>query len=927
VGRSNELGRITRCIEDADRHGAALMIIGDPGVGKSALLSVAAEVCSARGGQVLAASGLEHEAEIPLSTLSLLLQPVQARLGELAPPLQACLSVALGLADGPAPSRLMIANSVLELLRLVANGRLVLVIVDDLQWIDRLSAAVLGLVGRRLAGTRIGFLAAARTDETGFFETSGMPEMHLEALSREASSALVDAQFPTLAPRVRHRVLTESEGNPLALLELPAALSQPERSAEQVLPDVLPLGRRLQITFADRLAHLPDSVRAVLLLAALDDTGDLRVLHHASEQGGIDVLEPAERARLVRVDDAAGRVIFRHPLVRAAVVAASTSSERRHAHRVLAQHLTDQPDRRAWHLAAACVAPDETVSALLKDTAERVLRRGDAAGAVAALIRAADLHPSGARRSLLLAKAAFVGAGVSGDLRNVPKLLADARRADPEQSDPLPAAIAASYALLNGDGDVLTAHRLLVSAIHSHMAPHEAGRAGVVADGVAAVEPVMVDALHSLLSLCSWAERAELWPPLFSAVEQLRPGLPRALQLRVQVLGDPARVDAETLAEFDRSIDGLSSQLDPALILQVAMTAAYIGRVDDCRAPLGRVINDGRSGGAVTSAIGAMTALCVEDFDVGRWDEANDLAIEGLQLCQTYGFGLRTWLFRLGQALVAAGRGDEDLVRTLTEQMMRWATPRHVGIVQMFAHHARGLSALGQCAFETAYQELSAICPPGDLPPYTAYAMKIPLDLVEAAVRTGRHGEAAAHVEAMRKLPPLSGRVVLMTAAAAALCASGDEAIALYDDALGRPDVDRWPFDLARVHLAYGEHLRRNHAPGAAKPHLDAALVAFERLGARPWIARTGNELRASGGTRRHHDDALGGALTPQEREIGLMAASGMSNRQIGERLFLSPRTVGTHLYRAFPKLGITSRAALRDALTEAAQGDDSSGD
>jgi len=282
--------------------------------------------------------------------------------------------------------------------------------------------AVLGLVSRRLAGTRVGFLAAARTGEAGFFESSGLPELRLEALGREASSALVDAEFPSLAARVRHRVLTESEGNPLALLELPASLSLPERAAEQVLPDVLPLGRKLPSTFAARLVQLPGSARALLLLAALDVSGDLRVLQQASAaQDGLDVLAPAERAHLVRIDDSAGRLTFRHPLVRTAVVAASTSAERRHAHHALAQQLASQPERRAWHLAASCVQPDEAVAALLEDTAASVLRRGDAVGAVAALIRAADLHPSGDRRSRLLAQAAFVGAGVTGDLRNVPK--------------------------------------------------------------------------------------------------------------------------------------------------------------------------------------------------------------------------------------------------------------------------------------------------------------------------------------------------------------------------------------------------------------------------------------------------------------------------------------------------------------------------
>jgi DNA-binding CsgD family transcriptional regulator len=765
-----------------------------------------------------------------------------------------------------------------------------------------------------------GFLGAARTGEAGFFESSGLPELRVEALSSKAASSLVDAEFPRLAAQGRQRVLVESEGNPLALLELPAAMSLPERAAEQVLPDVLPLGRKLQSTFATRLVQLPDSARDLLLLAALDGTGELAVLHRVSAAGsGLDVLAPAEQAHLVRVDDSVGRVTFRHPLVRAAVVAASTSAERRHAHRALAHQLTSQPERRAWHLAASCVQPDETVSALLEATAASVLRRGDAVGAVAALIRAADLHPSGDQRSRLLAQAAFVGAGVAGDLSSVPRLLADARQADPGHGESLQAAVAASYALLNGDGDLLTAHRLLVSAIETRIAALKTGQPGLDAKDDSAVDPALADALHSLLSVCSWTGRADLWPPLLSAIEDLRPGLPRMLHLRVRVQGDPARLDAATLAEFDDAIRGLGEQADPARTVQIAIAAIYTDRIDDCREPLWRVVRDGRGGGAVTLAIRAMMALCLEDFAVGKWDEADDLATEGLRLCADHGYGLPPWFLRLGQALVAAGRGDEGLVRSLTERMMRWAAPRGVGAVLMFAWHARGLSALGRGAFEEAYQQLSAISSPGAFPAYTAYALKIPLDLVEAAVRTGRRDEAAAHVLAMREagLPSLSGHLALMTAAAAALCAPDKDAADLFEAALNVPEADRWPFDLARVHLAYGEQLRRSRAPGAARQHLGAALDVFQTLGARPWATRAANELRASGRTRHRNDYASAAVLTAQEREIALMAASGLSNRQIGERLFLSHRTVGTHLYRAFPKLGITSRAALRDALVE----------
>jgi DNA-binding CsgD family transcriptional regulator len=437
------------------------------------------------------------------------------------------------------------------------------------------------------------------------------------------------------------------------------------------------------------------------------------------------------------------------------------------------------------------------------------------------------------------------------------------------------------------------------------------------------VDPALVDALHSLLTVCSWAGRGDLWPSLLSAIADLGPGLPPMLHLRVQVQGDPARLDAVTLAEFDGAVRGLREQADSARIVQVAIAAIYVDRVDDCREPLWRVVRDGRAGGAVTSAIRAMMVLSVEDFAVGRWDEAQDLAIEGLRLCDTYGYGLSTWFLRLGEALVAAGRGDDDLVDSLTEQMMRWAAPRRVGAVQMFAQHARGLSALGRGAFEEAYQNFSAISSPGSLPAYTAYALRIPLDLVEAAVRTGRRPEATAHLQAMRAagLPSLSGHLALLTAAAAALCAPDAEAAGLFEAALTVPGADRWPFDLARVHLAYGEHLRRYHEPGAARRHLGAALDVFQDLGARPWLARATTELRASGRTRQQNDYMSPDVLTPQEREIALMAASGLSNRQIGERLFLSHRTVGTHLYRAFPKLGITTRAALRDALADTPEG------
>ena len=305
----------------------------------------------------------------------------------------------------------------LALLGQAADGRPLLLLVDDVQWLDRPSALVLGRVARRLAaqgraarepaapglaGRPIGFLAAARLGSESFFEHAGLPGHEVRPLDEAAAAGLVEARFPGLAERVRRRLLTEAQGNPLALLELPAALSGPQRATVQALPPLLPLSRRLQALFATRVSDLPADARRTLLIAALDGTGDLRVLQATADKprhdealasAGREGLALAERAGLVRVDDDAERLAFRHPLTRSAILELSASDERRAAHQALAGQLADQPERRAWHLAEAAAGPDEEVAELLEQSAGRILRRGDAVGAVATLLRAAELSP------------------------------------------------------------------------------------------------------------------------------------------------------------------------------------------------------------------------------------------------------------------------------------------------------------------------------------------------------------------------------------------------------------------------------------------------------------------------------------------------------------------------------------------------------
>jgi DNA-binding CsgD family transcriptional regulator len=908
VGRGDEVVRLQQFVRRACAHGGSFLIQGGPGAGKTALLEAIASGAAAEGIVVVGGSGLEDETGTSFSLLNLLLRPLRHHIPALDARHRTPLSMALGLGDMPTPAGLDVANAIVELLQIAGAARPLLVIVDDLSWVDRSSAAVLSFIARRLAGQAIGFLGASDPSLSSHFDGKGIPGLSLHPLGSDDALDLLHHRYPMLTRRVASRVIAEACGNPLALLELPAGLSDSQLRGAQTLPAVLPLTPLCQATFGAGLVDLPPLTLQFLLVAALEGTGDLRILQQISGAAlGLEPLSPAEQAHLVHVDENIGRLTFLHPLTRAAVVGLSTSAERRVSHLVLAQQLMEQPERRAWHLAAASVGPDETVSGLLVAAAKRAVRHGDGVGAVAALLRAADMSTSGGDRGALLARAAYLGAGFTGDLNAVAELLADSRRADPQGDESLQAAVAGAYTLLNSDGGVIAAHRLLVAAIEARTRPGQCS------------DPALVGAIRTLFSICLWAGRPGLWAPLHAALEHLVPAIPRMLYIQIQTMDDPVRRALPVLAELDRAIDRLDEETDLARIVQVAVAAIYLDRGTDCREPLMRVIDDGRAGGAITAAIDAMMLLCVDDVFVGRWDEAERLAIEGLQLCDDHGYGLQKWQFRLGQGLLAAGRGDDVSAAGLSGQMMEWAVPRRVRVVEMYAQHVRGLAALGRGDFEEAYQQLAAISPPGSFAPHVNHALRVPMDLVEAAVHTHRHTEATAHVAAMReaRISLISPRQAVMVAGSAALAAPEDRAGELFEDTLALPELDRCPFETARVHLAYGEHLRRDHTASAARAQLTTAAGIFRRLGATPWIARADRELRATGQTRTHADDALITALTPQEHEIASMAAAGLTNKQIGARLFLSHRTVSTHLYRAFPKLGITSRAALRDALAD----------
>jgi tetratricopeptide (TPR) repeat protein len=861
IGREREIGFLRSFVDQSASQGGALLLSGDAGVGKTVLLDAAAAHAAAAGMRVVRAAGAEFEADLSFAALNQVLYPLLGGLEQLSPLHGKALGVALGLSDGSPADQLVVSNAALALVLQAAAAHPVLVIVDDLPWVDRASAVVLGFVARRLAGSRVGFLAAYRTGEESFFDRSGLPGYELEPLDETAAAALTGDRFPALAPPVRQRLLADAQGNPLALLELPVALSGRQRAG--ALPAVLPLTRRLQSLFASRVSGLPAATRELLLLAVLDSTGDLGVLRGAaSGQDGIEDLAPAERARLVQVDHGTGRLAFRHPLTRSAVVELSTSDQRRRVHATLAEQLADRPERRAWHLAEATIGPDEDVASLLEESARSVLRRGDAVAAIAGLLRAAEISPAAIDRGRRMAEATYLGANFLGDLRNAPERLDAVRESDPEHAGSLAGAMAGAYHLLNGVGDVDTAHRLLVGAIET------------LADPTDADDEVLVEAIYNLLEICFFGGRAELWAPFDSAVGRLQPRPPDFLALLAKTVADPARQAAPALGHLEEVTARLGHEVSPAHLVRIAVASSYVERLPQCRSALRRVVQDGRDGGAIAFSIQALALLGFDAFLTGQWDELERLADEAVQLCDAHRHALLRWPSRSLQALLAAGRGDREATSAITDEILHWAVPRRAKAIQAYALHARALDSLGGGDFEGAYQNACEISPAGTIASHVPHAMWVVMELVEAAVRTGRHDEAMAHVEAAREanLGAISSRLALIMEGSAGIAAI--ELDGSFEKALAVPDIELWPFDLARVELAYGERLRRDKATREARTHLTSALSTFQRLGAQPWTRRAGEELRATG-------DVLGARLRPR---TPISHAPGAGDRATGGR-------------------------------------------
>lgn len=899
VGRADELALLSSAIQDVRATGSALLLRGDPGVGKTALLHWAEEYARQADMHVLRAVGVEPERELAFAALHQILYPLLDQMDSLPLAQQTALHRAFGAEDDAAPDRFAISAAALALVRHAARTKPVLLVVDDAHWIDPSSAQVLGFIQRRVITLPVVCLTAARMGWHNPLDLAGIRTVEITPLTPGDAVALLARAHPDLASPTMQRVLGEAAGNPLALVELPAQLDERQQRGIVPLPSSLPLGERLEEVFAGRIRPLPEAARYSILLAALagSGAGGLRTVRAAAHSwGGWDeqALEAAVASGLITIDTDREEIAFRHPLMRSSVVHMSPSVVRRAGHRALAEVLAADPERQAWHLADAADGPDEAAARAMEHAAGRALNRGGAAEAATALSRAADLSPEPRSRGRRMVEAALV-AVLGGRLDTAERLLKTIE-SEALPVDPMRRATAAAFLRFIRDGDMEAIHRMVAPLLEEIPRSEQP-------------DPVVDDALFILMESSLFLGRPGLWEPFNRALDK---GSPYA-RLGSDAMADPART-AHTVAERLRAaVADLPSDLPFWHARWLILASVHIDAFSDF-ADVWRGLT-----GQGSYTLQQMVAACslYDEYLHGHWDEVEAMAEEGMERARAQGDQFHFHLLHYDAALVAASRGDDGRLAVLNSRLADWARPRRMKLLLSMVAETDVRAAVIRGAYEDAYAYASAFNPPGVLPPFFPHFQRVFLDLVEACVRTGRITEARDHVAAGQeaRMDTISSHHALILAGSAALAAEECDAEQLFQHALALPQAEQWPFEQARIQLAYGEWLRRRHDSSQARVYLNRALSTFRWLKARPLAQRAAEEMRVTGAVVGA-DLAQGrSALTAQELRIAELAARGMTNKEIGRLLQLSPRTVGAHLYKAFPKLGISTRSALRDAL------------
>ncbi|MFF0717236.1 AAA family ATPase [Micromonospora sp. NPDC003816] len=895
-GRRAETAVLDRLLDRAaDRAGSGLVLWGEPGIGKTALLEYAVEAAS--DATVLRCRGTRMEAGLAFAALHELLWPVLDRLETLAVPQAAALRGALGMSRDPA-NRFLIGAAVLSLLSGLARERPVLVVVDDAQWVDEASAHCLGFVARRVATEPVAVLLTGHEDPaSGPWE--GLPTLEISGLADEDARRLVSAVVPGADATLVDRIVQAAGGNPLALHELPAL--DHETDGEATLSpsgNAVSVGPRLRRAFRARFEALKPSTRALLLLAAAQGRGDRHVVHRAGAGWGIDTAtwDAALRSGLLRASGA--RLEFRHPLIPAAVYDGSPFSERQAAHRALAEALPrDATMERAWHLAAAADGPDEDVATLLQHAAEECLRRSAGSMAARTLCRAAELSPEpgdAARRLAAAARAAW-HAGQADTARQV---LEEAERLGGVQpvvrlSGGLRGILEFAYGMperahhyLAGDMAVVTEARRAV----------ELGTVAVRAAWTAGRSDLQQESLHRLRAVDTDGDAtvSGLMPALrnwWSCYDLSGEFPPPSPDLASDAVGRLGTVAWELLPPVPLAqVWGVEARLLDVLRVQ----AAQLRRRHE-----------------LTALALVLAQIAVLDTAAGRWGAAEVAAAEGLRLAEEVGAAHLATQSRSCLGILAAARGDHRAVDEHTRGILRVSVPRGVRALTASAYWLRGRAALFDGRPQEALSDLLCLVESGHEASHATFALLAAVDTVEAAVQVGDGDVAESQVAMVQGWAQRSGATWARAAGhrLRALVQGGSAAEVSFRAALDVAGAGAQPFEYARTRLLYGEWLRRARRRADARTQLVAAAETFDRLDAGPLRGRALRELALT--DRRGADPSTAAGLTVQELRVAQLAADRLTNREIAAQLLISPRTVGHHLANVYPKLGITSRAEL----------------
>jgi DNA-binding CsgD family transcriptional regulator len=902
-GRTSERDVLDRLLDKVrGGHSAALVIHGEAGVGKTALLRYAAR--QAAGFRVAEIAGVESEMELAYAGLHQLCAPMLAQVAAVPEPQQRALRVAFGLSSGDPPDRFLVALGTLSLLAQVAEERPLLCLVEDAQWLDGASGQVLGFVARRLLAESVAIVFAVRepSDEP---QLVGLSDLPLEGLPEEDARALLATVVPgRLDESVRDRIIAETRGNPLALLELPRGMSVAELAGGFALPDAGDLPAHIEHHYRRRLAGLPEQTQRLMLVAAADPVGDATLVWRAAQTLGIE-REAAAPAATEQLLEIAARVRFRHPLVRSAVYRSSTAADRQKTHDALAAATDPEtdPDRRAWHRAQATSGPDEEVAAELERSAGRAQARGGLAAAAAFLQRSANLTVNAARRveRLLTAAQSNVQAGAfdtalgllaaaeSGPLdefghARVDLLRAQLALASRRGNEATPLLLAAARRLEQLDielaretyVDAFTA-ALFGARLNDRVGVPDVARAARAAPRRSGHAPIAPDLLLDAFSALS---------------EDYDTAVPICRDAMQKICGDKTSPKENLRWLWHATVIALELWDD-----ENSFFASH------------HHLQIARRTGALSELWVALSSRTPVLVFCGDLSAAASLVAEAQSVQEATGISGAPY----GALILAAWRGQAEETRQLIDVTIREASARGEGIGIAICEYAHAVLCNGSGQYEEALAAARSATDDRELV-VPNWAMT---EFIESATRTGRSDLAADALTRLAGKARASGTDWALGIAlrSRALLSDGDVAEGCFRDAVEHLSRTRVRGELARAHLLYGEWLRREGRRMHAREQLRTAHDMSATIGMEAFAERARRELLATGETVRKRTDETRSQLTSQEEQIARLARDGLSNPEIGARLFISARTVEWHLRKVFTKLGISSRKGLHDAL------------